>query len=176
MMAGVKARFDWLAELGGASALGLGGGFAALVAGPSLGLPAAAAMVSVAAGGFVLGLAAMRAVRPEARSHALPALALPPLEEEALLLEEIAVEPLLPDQLFVDCALLLEDRLPEPEPDSRVVHLFAAQPMPTPGQLLDRIDRHLAAPSRRVPPNRPPPPDATQALFAALDDLKRSLR
>lgn len=176
MTAAVKARFDWLAELGGASALGLGGGFAALAAAPSLGLPAAEAMVSAAAGGFVLGLAAMLAVRPEERSHPISALPLPPLEEEPLLLEDIAEEPLLLDQIFEDCALLLEDRLPEPEPDSRVVHLFAAPPMPTPGQLLDRIDRHLAGPSRRGPPDGPPPPDAARALFAALDDLKRSLR
>lgn len=175
MTMAVKARFDWLAELGGASALGLAAGFSALAAAPSLGLAPAASMVFAAAGGFALGLAAMRAVRPEARSHALPALAVPSLEEEPLLLEDVVAEPLLLDQIFEDCALLLEDRLAEPEADSRVVHLFAALPMPTPGELRDRIDRHLAG-AQRVPPPGRPPPDATQALFAALDDLKRSLR
>lgn len=175
MTMAVRARFDWLAELGGAAALGLAAGFSALAAAPSLGLAPAASMVFGAAGGFALGLAAMRAVRPEARSHALPALAVPALEDEPLLLEDVAEEPLLLDQIFEDCALLLEDRLAEPEADSRVVHLFAAPPMPTPGELRDRIDRHLAG-AQRVPPPGPPPPDATQALFAALDDLKRSLR
>lgn len=171
----VKARFDWLAELGGASALGLAGGYAALAGSPSLGLPAAVAMVSTAAGGFVLGLAVMRAVRPEPRSHALPAFALPPIDDEELLLEDVIEEPLLLDRLVEDCALLLEDRLAQPEPDSRVVQLFATSPMPTPAQLKHRIDRHLAD-SEGVSPIGLPPPDAAQALFAALDDLKRSLR
>ena len=69
--------------------------------------------------------------------------------------------------------LLLEDRLAMPDPDSRVVRLFSAEAMPTAGQLRERIDRHLACSSRTAPPVIP---DASQALFAALADLRSSLR
>jgi hypothetical protein len=40
--------------------------------------------------------------------------------------------------------------------------------MPTPAQLKDRIDRHLDETDE--------PPDASQALFEALAELRRSLR
>jgi hypothetical protein len=67
--------------------------------------------------------------------------------------------------------LALEDELPQPAPDSRVVRLFDASAMPTPGQLQARIDGHL---SEAGPPIAPP--DASQALQQALADLRRSLR
>ena len=80
-------------------------------------------------------------------------------------------------EVVEDGALLLDDPLVEAEPGSRVVQLFASQPMPTPGQLKERIDRHLAGgaqpladtpgiPGRRV----------GRALRGALDELRRSLR
>ena len=71
--------------------------------------------------------------------------------------------------------MLLVDALQKAEPDSRVVQLFARQSMPTPGQLKDRIDRHLAGTPRQPLPIVPAP-DASQALYAALNELKRSLR
>ena len=68
-----------------------------------------------------------------------------------------------------DHELLLDDVLPVADPGSRVVRLFDAAAMPTPGELMARIDRHLASP-------QPAPPDASQALFEALADLRSSLR
>jgi hypothetical protein len=70
-----------------------------------------------------------------------------------------------------DQPLMLEDVLVDVEPDSRVVQLFDPSAMPTPGQLKDRIDRHLDGGT-----SHSPSPDASEALLAALADLRRSLR
>jgi hypothetical protein len=70
-----------------------------------------------------------------------------------------------------DEALVLEDVLAEIAPDSRVVRLFDPSAMPTPAELKGRIDRHAHG---GLP--QPPPPDASDALFAALAELRRSLR
>ena len=67
--------------------------------------------------------------------------------------------------------LLLDDPLPGAESDSRVVQLFDRKAMPTPGQLQSRIDDHLGHASPR-----PAQSDASQALAAALAELRRSLR
>jgi len=66
--------------------------------------------------------------------------------------------------------LVLDDILGDIGPDSRVVRLFDPSAVPTPGQLRTRIDRHLdeaASPAASA--------DATQALFEALAQLRRSL-
>jgi hypothetical protein len=68
-------------------------------------------------------------------------------------------------------ALLLEDVLTELGDESRVVRLFDASAMPTPGQLRARIDRHLnhaQAQGRTA--------DASEALHDALAELRRSLK
>jgi hypothetical protein len=70
------------------------------------------------------------------------------------------------DQL--DDVLLLDDVLPGVGPDSRVVQLFDPTAMPTPGQLSERIDRHLD--------QQPAAPDASQVLFDALSELRLGLR
>lgn len=177
-----RARLDWLAEVGGASALGLASGFAALKAAPSLGFVPA---VGVTAGGlvsFILGLLGMRAVRPDLRTHKLAGFAVAPIKAiDVLLLTEVVEGPLLLDTPYeepaADHALLLEDALPQADPASRVIQLFASPPMPTPGELRDRIDRHLATGAMHVVREfEGPAPDASDALFAALDELKRSLR
>jgi len=66
--------------------------------------------------------------------------------------------------------LELDDILTEMGPEARVVRLFDRRAMPTPGQLKSRIDSHL---------DQSPPPsatsDASQALSAALAELRRSL-
>lgn len=178
-----RARFDWLAELGGAAALGLAGGYAAFKAAPSLAVPGAEAMAVAGLAFFGLGSLAMRVVPLTRPSYPLPDFALEPLDRDVLLLDEVAEEPLLLDQiyqdepllldtLFEEEALLLQDALVAPAEDSRVIQLFAGSP-PTPGEIKDRIDRHLATKSAMPPP---PQPDASAALFAALDELKRSLR
>jgi hypothetical protein len=75
------------------------------------------------------------------------------------------------DRLTSEGELVLEDVLAEPAADSRVVRLFDPAAMPTPGQLHDRIDRHLSGSGLPAAS-----PDASQALHQALADLRRSLR
>ena len=65
--------------------------------------------------------------------------------------------------------LVLDDVLAKLEDLSRVVRLFDASAMPSPGELKSRIDRHLDEASN-------PPPDASQALHDALSELRRNLR
>jgi hypothetical protein len=64
-------------------------------------------------------------------------------------------------------ALELNDILTKIDSDHRVVRLFDPSAKPTPGQLKARIDRHLEGALT--------PPDASQALFDALAELRRSL-
>jgi hypothetical protein len=66
--------------------------------------------------------------------------------------------------------LALDDILAQLGPKARVVRLFDPVAMPTPGQLSDRIERHLRAddtPARLA--------DASEALYQALNELRRSL-
>ena len=65
----------------------------------------------------------------------------------------------------------LDDVLPELPEDSRVVQLFDPRSMPTPGELHARIDSHFggSALSGSLA-------DASQDLFDALAELRRSLR
>jgi hypothetical protein len=182
-MARHKARFDWLVEMGGASAFALAAGFAAFKAAPTFGFAPAAAMLGSGAGSLAIGLLTMRAAGPDPRVHALPEFIVEPIETPDILeLTQLAEEPLVLDTVYEeasvdDLALLLEDALPQADPDSRVVQLFAVQPLPTPGQLKERIDRHLAVGSMHVAREfEGPAPDAADALFAALSELKRSLR
>jgi hypothetical protein len=176
-----QARFDWLAELAGAAAIAVAGGYAALRIAPSFAWSAPGAMTGTAFAGFAAGLLAMKLVRPAPRQMQIPGFALADadaaLSLEPLLLDTIYEEPLLLDDIAEDdAALLLVDALRVAEAGSRVVQLFADQPMPTPGQLKDRIDRHLAGAPRHPSPPKPVPADASQALYAALNELKRSLR
>ncbi len=176
-----QARFDWLAELAGAAAIAVAGGYAALRIAPSFAWSAPGAMTGTGFAGFAAGLLAMKLVRPAPRQMPIGAFALTDadaaLSLEPLLLDTIYEEPLLLDDVAEDdAALLLVDALRVAEPGSRVVQLFSHQPMPTPGQLKDRIDRHLAGAPRHPSPPMPVPADASQALYAALNELKRSLR
>ena len=66
--------------------------------------------------------------------------------------------------------LILDDILAKIEPDSRVVRLFDPSAVPTPGQLKDRIDRHLDEGTSPAASE-----DAAQALFEALAQLRRTL-
>lgn len=67
--------------------------------------------------------------------------------------------------------LILDDVLSKIGPDSRVVRLFDRAAMPIPGQLKDRIDHHLGAAAPH-----PALADASEALYTALNELRRSLR
>ena len=133
-----------------------------------LGYPAQA--VGVAAAGGVVTLGALRLVKPEPRRFRIPAFALVPAdyaaEPDILELTDIAAaEP-----------LELEDVLPAPAEDSRVVQLFAARPLPTPGELARRIDRHLEEGEEgRGGRTLELEVDAAAALRHALGELRRSL-
>jgi hypothetical protein len=94
---------------------------------------------------------------------------LPPQPEELVLTEEHRLAS--PASGAAGEELLLDDVLAELEPDSRVVRLFDPPAMPTPGQLKQRIDRHLEDSSSLASV-----PDASDALYDALAELRRSLR
>ena len=113
---------------------------------------------------------------------AIPAIGVPTdellLTERAELLLTEPVELLLTDADRLRPAaphapleLALEDIVSELAPDSRVVRLFDPTAMPTPGQLNARIEQHLG---QETSPTAPP--DASQALYDALAELRRSLR
>ena len=70
-----------------------------------------------------------------------------------------------------DDVLVLDDELDTLGEDSRVVRLFDASAMPTPGQLKARIDRHLGQTQHGAGL-----PDASAALHEALADLRLSLK
>ncbi|MEP6982814.1 MAG: hypothetical protein ABI853_04120 [Sphingomicrobium sp.] len=105
--------------------------------------------------------------------------------EELLLTDRVASadELLLTDSDRVDTGakpadqgpLVLDDILAELGPDARVVRLFDRKAMPTsrptPGQLQSRIADHLGDGASLSAPS-----DASQALSAALAELRRSLR
>ena len=79
-----------------------------------------------------------------------------------------------------DEVLLLDDPLIQPDGDSRVVRLFARQE-PTPGELADRIEGFLGEMGRDAlaSPAEPAerlPADASAALYAALANVRASLR
>lgn len=171
-----RARFDWLAELGGASALALAVAYAGFKAAPSLALTGEATMLACGFGSFAGGLLVMRAVTPIPKSHRLPEFAIAFAAGEELLADDVAEEPLLLDQLAAEDTLLLEDVLLRPAANDRVVALFAAS-MPPPVELKQKTDRQPALDSpAAISPMPRSATDASAALFAALDDLKRSLR
>lgn len=67
--------------------------------------------------------------------------------------------------------LVLDDVLAAIDSDARVVRLFDRGAMPTPAQLNARIERHLHGGA-----SADAAPDASHALYEALDELRRSLR
>lgn len=153
---------------------------------PQVGLAAA----GVGALAYLPCSKALRAIGCRGGRFRLPDFAVPELAfagapEELLLTERLAPEELVlterlnPDELVltendrVDARgpLDLDDILAEMGPDSRVVRLFDPKAMPTPGQLHARIDDHLEDGTAQSAPS-----DASQALSAALAELRRSLR
>lgn len=111
------------------------------------------------------------AIEPEAPRLPVPVFdvrEMEPIESDELLLTDRYVEA---DGESASDPLLLDDVLGELAPDSRVVRLFDAAAMPTPGQLNDRIRQHLET-GRTAGPSQ----DASQALHEALAELRRTLR
>lgn len=168
--AGDKGRFDWLVELGGALPPAAAAGFALFRLSPNLDVAPTTATAAASLAGFVLAYAVMRAVAPEPRRHGLAPFKVEQIGLPDELLLDLCYEA--PEEAETDDALLLDDALGPPDPDSRVVRLFDPGKMPTAGQLIERIDRHLAGVPRPVQTV----PDASDALYQALAELRRSLR
>lgn len=121
------------------------------------------------AASFLLSGRALRNVTAVPRALTLPRF------EAANSIEPVALSELVltdTDRLHPDGdePLVLDDILAEIRPDSRVVRLFDPSAVPTPGQLKDRIDRHLDEGTSPAAPE-----DAAQALYEALAQLRRSL-
>jgi hypothetical protein len=137
-------------------------------------LPEHRTAVALASGAVAYALAALllRRFVAAAPSFAVPCFEVADLQfeqvEELVLTDEDRLRPT-PTRSADE--LVLDDILAELEPDSRVVRLFDPARMPTPGQLKSRIDRHLegGTPLQASP-------DASQALYDALAELRRSLR
>jgi hypothetical protein len=131
------------------------------------------------AGGYVVASSFLRVLGGGAVGFALPAFELPALDLEPwdeLLLTELVELVLteadrLTSQKSAEDELILDDILAKLGSDSRVVRLFEPGAMPTPGQLNARIESHLRQASAP-----PAPADASEALFEALTQLRRSLR
>ncbi len=136
-------------------------------------------LLALAAGAiaFFICVRLLGMVRGEAPHLALPVFDLPELPspewEELLLTEMTELVLTQADRLKPARAkeeLVLDDILAQLGPDSRVVRLFDPAAMPTPGQLKSRIDRHLQGET-----SHPSPHDASEALYEALAELRRSL-
>lgn len=74
--------------------------------------------------------------------------------------------------------LLLDDPLPAPAEKSRVVRLFEPAAInATPGELVDRIGDYLGGRTGQAIPSEPATaPDASAELYAALANIRASLR
>lgn len=174
-------RLDWMVEVAGALAPAIAACYAAARLAPVNGWPMASFILGAGVMVFAAAFAVMRMIPAEPHLLALPHFDLVSPDDELLLDEPYqaiaALDELLLDQLMVEAAsgavaeLLLDDPLPVPAPESRVVQLFADGRMPTAGQLMSRIDRHLADGGKT-----PPAGDASDALSEALAELRRSLR
>ena len=141
-------------------------------------------------GRFVLPEFALRDVEfPEAQQELLLTERVVATEELLLTEQLVPRELLLSDSDRVDAVeaqvdvepLVLDDILAEIGSDARVVRLFDRKamlaPTLTPGQLQSRIADHLADAAPLTAPYDPPATnDASQALSAALAELRRSLR
>lgn len=174
-------RLDWLVEFAGALAPAIAAGYAAARLAPVLGWPIASLMFGAGIVVFAAAFAVMRMIPAEPHFLALPAFTVESPDDELLLDQpyraNAALDELLLDQVLVEAAseavaeLLLDDPLPATAPESRVVQLFADGRMPTAGQLVSRIDQHLAEGGKAEPAS-----DASDALSEALAELRRSLR
>ena len=158
-------RVEGVADVAAAAALAAAVAFAAAAA-----IGSSPAIVAAAGAAFFLPLLGLRQVGGGDPTFAVAPFVLGglPREEydELLLTEADRLEaPHSPD---ISEELVLDDVLGELREDSRVVRLFDASAMPTPGQLRARIDRHLGQATGASP-------DASAALHEALAELRRSL-
>lgn len=164
---------DRVAELCGAAALAGGVGASAWLSAPHAGLASSALAGGAAALGGLVGWAIVRAAPGAADApREMPDFHLDPMTDV------VVEQPSLSSSLLDDAA--------EPPVPSRVVQLFDPPAADTPGALQARIAAHLGDPAREIthsdgePPavwnGSPAIPDASDALHAALDEIRRSLR
>ncbi|MCA1654364.1 MAG: hypothetical protein ABR588_09000 [Sphingomicrobium sp.] len=147
-----------MAEWLGALALAIGAGVSALLLSPKVGWNSGLAAIGGGVAGLIAGWGMMRLVPGQDMSLALSSF------------EPVAIEPAAGEE-----PLVLDDVLDRVQPDSRVVRLFAAEGAPTAGQLKARIDCHLGQETNQRT-GQAMPADATDALHAALEEIRRSLR
>jgi hypothetical protein len=163
MNAGRAERIEGVVDAGAAALFALAAGYTAFAFIATAEATAGSAMLA-----FFAIFAGLRLVRAPHPGFALGEFTLGevPVEEAAELILTEA------DLLRPPAAeLVLDDALPQPAADSRVVQLFDRTAMPAPGGLQSRIDCHFRNAS---PPNSSP--DASQSLQQALAELRRSLR
>lgn len=165
----IAARFESLVDIGAAAL------FAAAIAYALHSLiTGSAGTLGGGALAFALSFVGLRRVEPEPRHFKMRDFLIEPVAPSTypeLLLTQ--ADRYVPAELSAlrDDELLLDDILAEIGPDSRVVRLFDPATMPTPGELKDRIDRHL---DEGDPPGTPS--DASRALYDALAELRHSLK
>lgn len=174
MNEGGVARVEAAIEHGAAAVLA-GGVFWVLFALGRVEFAGPGGTVFAAVGGVLAYLLTFRALRRIASGSGFKVPEFAPadfifVEMDELLLtqaDQLQVQPVAaPDEL------LLDDILTELGADSRVVRLFDPAAMPTPAQLDARIQTRF----RDGSPQAPAPADASQALYEALSELRRSLR
>jgi hypothetical protein len=159
--AGNTHPLERLAEWGAPLVLALAVAWAASLAGLPLAAKAAGGAAALA-----FGVAAMR-IAGNAQ-HPMNA-NFEPAGFEAV---EVADELLLDNPID---ELLLDDPLVDPEPGSRVVRLFERQD-PTPGELVLRISDYLGEQGRAPTAVEHQRVDASDALHAALANIRANLR
>lgn len=163
-------HMDRAAELCGSLALALGGAVSAWIATPMLVEARQPVAMGVAMVGGALGWLFVRGAGGGTARMALPEFMIVAVEPET-------VEPAVPKAID-DEVLILDQRVDVEAAPRRVVSLFGGNEVPTPGELQRRIAVHLSAHSAPPVPGTAPHavPDASDALFEALADLRRSLR
>jgi len=161
----VAERIEGIASFAAATVLAVAVGFAVSRLTPSM-----TTVGGAAASALFIALLVLRSIAPGAGEFSLV-----PFGPAELAFEELD-ELLLTEADRIDTSagddeLVLDDILADLGDDSRVVRLFDASAMPTPGQLRARVDRHLG--QTRAASDAP---DASAALHEALAELRLSLR
>lgn len=159
MEAGTVARIEQGVDVGASAIFAAAAGFAsyALLRAHFAGSALFVSCGIVAALALLLCRRALNTIGPRVRPAAVSIFHVRDIEAHDV--DEPAEEP-----------LLLDDIIAELGPNSRVVRLFDAAAMPSPGELRTRIDRHLDPGSPAAQPG------ASEALHEAIAELRRSLR
>jgi hypothetical protein len=179
----LPTRSDRLFDLAAAALPGAAAAYSASRLAPLLDWPPFIATALAGLAAFAFGLLVMRAASSQGRPTASPyafstdtslssELLLDSMWEDAVAGDEVLLlDQPVDEQIHALAELMLDDPLPPPEPNSRVVQLFAAKP--SAGELVNRIERHLG---RSSPAQSPGRADASDALRRALEELRQSLR